>query len=82
MSQSIEVMGELTDNRHVTLDEPIALTEGKVRLIVEVVPGGAKPDLAGFERILRERQKARGHVPPTKEEIDAYINAERDSWDS
>jgi hypothetical protein len=45
------------------------------------MPSGSKPDLAAFERALRERQQVRGHVPPTKEEIDAYLKAERDSWD-
>lgn len=30
---------------------------------------------------IRERQRARGHVPPTKDEVDAYIREERASWD-
>jgi hypothetical protein len=64
------------------LDEPIPLALGKVRVIVEQVPNAPKADLAVFERTLRERQTARGHVPRTKEEIDAYVKAERDSWDS
>jgi len=29
---------------------------------------------------IRERQRLRGHQPPTKEEVDAYLQAERDSW--
>jgi hypothetical protein len=81
MSQVYQVTGELTDSRHVTLDEPIPLTAGKVRVILEQVPTGPKPDLAAFEGTLRERQRARGHVPRTKEEIDSYLNAERESWD-
>lgn len=81
MSQTFEVTGELTDDRHLTLDEPIQLPAGKVRVIVEPVAGDAKPDLETFLREMHARQKARGHVPPTKEEVDAYINAERDSWD-
>jgi hypothetical protein len=81
MSQIYEVTGELTDSRHVTLDQPVALPPGKVRVIVEQVQS-AKPDLAGFEQTLRQRQAARGHVPPTKEEVDAYLKAERDSSDS
>lgn len=28
-----------------------------------------------------EEQRARGHVPPTKKEVDEYIRAERESWD-
>ena len=34
-----------------------------------------------FETMLRERQQARGHQPRSNEEIDAYLLAERDSWD-
>jgi len=81
MSQAYQITGELTDSRHVTLDEPLPLAAGKVRVTVERLPSGPKPDLAVFERSLRERQQARGHVPPTKEEIDAYLKAERESWD-
>ncbi len=81
MAQVYQVTGELTDSCHVTLDEPIPLPAGKVTVTVEQIPGASKADLVAFERALRERQQARGHVPRTKEEIDAYLNAERDSWD-
>jgi hypothetical protein len=82
MSQAYQVTGEMTDSRHVTLDQAIPVAAGKVRVIVERIPPSATRDLAEFERQLRERQKARGHVPPSKEEIDAYLKAERESWDS
>jgi hypothetical protein len=82
MSQVHQVTGQLTDNRHVTLDEPIPLNAGKVRLIVEAIENGPRPDLEAFEQRLRERQRARRHLPRTKEEIDAYLNSERNSWDS
>lgn len=29
---------------------------------------------------IRRRQQARGHRPPTKEEVDTYLQAERESW--
>lgn len=41
----------------------------------------ANPDPGEFEESLRARQIARGHVPRTKEEIDACLDAERKSWD-
>jgi hypothetical protein len=82
MSQVFRVFGEMTDNRHVTLDRPIPLEGGKVRLIVEPISTDDRPSLAGFEESLRHRQQARGHVPRTKEEVDDYLRAERDSWDS
>jgi hypothetical protein len=81
MSHAYQVTGELTDSRHVKLDEPIPLMPGKVRVVVEQLTNGPKLDLVAFERLLRERQAARGHVPKTKKEIDAYLNAERASWD-
>jgi hypothetical protein len=81
MSHVYQVTGELTDSRHVTLDQPIPLTAGRVRVMVEQLPTGPKQDLSAFERTLRDRQQARGHLPRTKEEIDAYLAAERDSWD-
>ena len=82
MTQTYRVTGALTDNRHVLLDEPIPLPAGRVRVVVEELSNEPKLDLTAFERLLRERQAARGHVPRTKEEIDAYLNAERASWDS
>ncbi len=81
MSQIYQVTGELTDSRTLKLDEAIPLNSGKVRVVIAELEKEPKPDLAAFERLLRERQAARGHIPRTKEEIDAYLNAERDSWD-
>lgn len=56
--------------------------QGKVRMVVEELSNELKPDLPTFERMLRDRQAERGHVPRTKEKIDAYLNAERASWES
>ena len=79
MSQ-YQVTGELTDSRHLTLDQPIPLEAGKVRVIVQDIPSERKPDLAAFEHALRQRQQARGHQPRSPEEVNDYLNAERDSW--
>jgi len=81
MSQAYQVTGELTDSRHVTLDESIPLPAGKVRVVVEELASAAKPDLVAVEELLRARQAARGHVPRSKDEIDGDLNAERASWD-
>ena len=83
MEQAYVVTASLTDGKHLALDETIPLASGKVRVVVEPLPAERQVarDLASFERTLRERQAARGHVPPTKQEVDAYLNAERDSWD-
>lgn len=42
--------------------------------------GGRRPWIEVMEEIWAE-QRARGHVPPTKEEVDQYIREERASWD-
>lgn len=36
MDRIYEVTGELTDSRHLTLDEPVPLSKGKVRVTVAV----------------------------------------------
>jgi hypothetical protein len=82
MSQTLQVTGELIDPQMVKLDQPIALTSGKVRVTVELLPGEKGSNLREFMKRMWEEQRLRGHVPRTKEEIDAYLNAERDSWDS
>lgn len=76
------VTGTLTDQTTVTLDEALPLTPMKVRLAVEPLPGEppAKRTHAEVLAEIREQQRARGHQPRTREEIDAYLQAERDSW--
>lgn len=85
METAYIVTGTLTDERTVTLDEalPLALlTPIRVRLIVESLPVEPPAKRPHDEVIaeIHERQRARGHQPRTREEIDADIQAERDSW--
>lgn len=80
MNNTYIVTGTLTDERTVTLDEALPLTPMKVRLVVEPLrPVPQRPYLEVMADI-RQRQRARGHPPPTREEVDAYLQAERDSW--
>jgi hypothetical protein len=81
MQQAYVVTGSLTDSRTVRLDEPIPVSDGKVRVIVEVAEMARKMSHEEFLAWLRERQEARGHVPRTREEVDASLRAERESWD-
>ena len=82
METAYIVTGTLTDEHTVTLDEALPLSQGKVRLSVEPLPTTQSPKRTHAEVIaeIRERQRARGHQPRTREEIDAYLQAERDSW--
>ena len=55
---------------------------GRVRVVIERLPYDPETDPFMITmRAIRESQRARGHVPRTKEEVDAYLKAERDSWD-
>jgi hypothetical protein len=81
MQQAYVVTGSLTDSRTVRLDEPIPASGCKVRVIVELADTARKMSNEEFLAWLRERQEARGHIPRTREEVDASLRAERDSWD-
>ncbi|MDA1049050.1 MAG: hypothetical protein O3C40_01030 [Planctomycetota bacterium] len=73
------VTGTMSDEQTVVLDEPLPIKEGRVRLIVETI-GEHKRSYSEVMAAIRERQRLRGYEPPTREEVDAYIQAERDSW--
>ena len=80
MHNAYIVTGTLTDAHTVTLDEALPLTPMKVRLVVEpLAPASQRPYQEVIAEI-RERQRARGHQPLTREEVDNYLRAERDSW--
>jgi hypothetical protein len=81
MQTAYIVTGTLNDDRTVTLDEALPLEPMKVRLAIE--PLAPKPSRAHDEVIadIWERQQRRGYQPPTRAEVDAYLNAERDCWD-
>jgi hypothetical protein len=81
MQQAFIVTGSLVDERTVTLDEALPLSGGKVRVVVEMITPPEPADHARFMAELRERQRQRGHVPRTREEVDATLRAERESWD-
>jgi hypothetical protein len=81
MQQTFVVMGSVVDGQTLKLDEALPITAGKVRVVVELVEGAARsPYMEVMEKIWAD-QRARGFVPPTREDVDAYLKAERDSWD-
>ena len=82
MTSAYVVTGTLTDGKTVQLDEPLPVTAGKVRITVEVMePSRPTQSLHEWLEELRARQAARGHVPRTVKEVEAYLKAERDSWE-
>lgn len=81
MGKPYVLTGTLKDERTVTLDEALPLKSGRVRLTLESLrPEPSKPYREVIAAI-RQRQRARGHQPPTSEEVDAYMKSERESWD-
>jgi hypothetical protein len=81
MQQAYVVTGSLTDGQTLKLDEALPWVRGKVRVTIEVIPATSTEPLEEFMARLHQQQKERGHVPPTREEVDAYLKAERESWD-
>ena len=57
MEQAYLVTGSLTDSRTIHLDEPVPVSSGKVRVIVEVCELCAKDVAPEFLAWLPERQK-------------------------
>jgi carbohydrate-binding DOMON domain-containing protein len=80
MQSAYIVTGTLTDAQTVTLDEALPLTSTKVRLVIEPLSSTSPRQYREVIAQIRERQRARGHKPPTREEVDAYLQVERDSW--
>ena len=75
------VTGTLTDVHTVTLDEALPLKSAKVRLVVELLDSEPQRPYQEVMAEIRERQRIRGYQPATREEVDAYLQTERDSWE-
>ena len=82
MAKPYVLTGTLKDDQTVTLDEALPLKSGRVLLTLEPLrPEPRKP----YQEVvagIRRRQLARGHQPRTREEVDAWLSAERESWGS
>jgi hypothetical protein len=81
MPHAYRVTGSLTDSHTIHLDEPIPVSSGKVCVIVEVADPAGKLSHDEFLAWLQKRHEARGHVPRPREEVDAFLRTERESWD-
>ncbi len=81
MAQPYFLTGTLRDEQTVTLDEALPLKSGKVRLTLEPLPPEPLKRYKETLAAIRERQHARHHQPRTREEVDAYLLAERAGWD-
>src|SRR5262245_29829583 len=81
MHNAYIVTGSIADERTLKLDEALPVKAGQVRVTLEVLKDESKPTLSQVLEQIHQGQRERSFMPPTREEVDAYINAERDSWD-
>lgn len=82
LARTYEVMGTTEDGVTIVLETPVPV-RGRVRIWVEPEPPAkveGKEDLWSFLEEMHARQKARGHVPPTPEEVDARLRELRAEW--
>jgi hypothetical protein len=81
MQNAYVAIGTLLDGQTVKLDEPLPLATTRVRVVVEPLAPSQPASYREVLAAIRERQRQRGHQPPTREEVDAALRAERESWD-
>lgn len=74
---AIEIEGTLREDGTVVLDGKPNLPPGRVKVTVEPMPDYTQTEIWQFFERLWAEQRARGHVPRTKEEIDAELEAAR-----
>jgi hypothetical protein len=82
MSVQITVQGTVKADSSLDLDDRAAMPEGRVLVTVRPIVQPA-PDDPFWQRMeqIWAGQRARGHVPRTKEEIDAEIASMRDEME-
>lgn len=82
MAKVYQVIGSTEDGTTIVLDAPLPV-RGRLKMQVEPVPLAEAPTVARMREVLaaiHERQRARGHKPPTAEEVDDYIKQLRSEW--
>ena len=81
--QNTHVMtGTLSNGNHIALDGTLPWLEAKVSVVVEPLQSEVARSYSEVMAAIRQRQQSRGHQPPSRGEVDAAIQAERDSWES
>ena len=80
MHSAYVVTDTLTDTRTVTLDEALPLMPTKIRLVIESLTPTPQRSYQEVIAHIRAQQRARGDQPPTREEGNVYLQAERENW--
>jgi hypothetical protein len=86
--ETIRFTAVVDDNQVIRPPAGVVLPHGELEVVVrpltsspENPPAGKKPSLQEVMAVIRERQRQRGFKPPTREEVDEYLRAERDGWE-
>ncbi len=79
MPQAYVLTGQLSDSRSLVLDEAVPLSDGRVTVQAMIPKEVRRPHSEVIEEIWA-RQRQRGHIPPTADEVNARIEEERNSW--
>jgi len=81
MSKVYTGVGTLSDGKIVVLDHPLCLSPGRVRVLLEPLSGEqAEGDWLTKLKEIRQSLRESGYQSRDKEEIDAQIRSERESW--
>ncbi len=82
MSANVVVLeGLVNSDGTLVLDGKVDLPVGRVKVTVELTHDLSKDSFWQMMESIWAAQRARGHVPRTKEEIDAEIRELRDDWE-
>ena len=76
-TNTIEVQGTLREDGTLVLDAKPNLPPGRVKVTVEPIPDLTQTDVWQVLERIWAGQRARGHVPRTREQIDAELEAAR-----
>jgi hypothetical protein len=79
---SYTLTGTVIDGKQIALDQSLPWQHGKVRVVVQPLAPAAARSYAEVLGDIRQRQEARGHRPASRAEVDAALQAERDSWET
>ena len=83
MPAPIMLQGTVEPDGSLVLDEKVSLPPGRVQVMLQSMASGASqgPGVLDVIAEIRKQQAARGHVPRTREAIDAEINELRQESD-
>jgi len=76
-TKAIEVQGTLREDGTLVLDDKPNLLPGRVKVTVEPAPDPTQTDVWHVLERIWAGQRTRGHVPRTREQIDAELEASR-----